>query len=46
MQPNFDQITPRRNTRSIKWDYVEGDGELFPLRQKYDPLDPQALLPL
>jgi cystathionine beta-lyase len=46
MQPDFDQITPRRNTRSIKWDYVEDDGVLYPLREKRDPLDPEALLPL
>ncbi len=46
MKVDFDQITPRINTRSIKWDTIEESGQLHPRQDARDPLDPEALLPL
>ena len=46
MKVDFDQITPRTGTRSIKWDTIEASGQLRPRTGASDPLDPQALLPL
>lgn len=46
MKVNFDHITPRANTRSIKWDFVEESDQLRPRFDSRDPLDPDALLPL
>jgi cystathionine beta-lyase len=43
---DFDQITPRFNTRSIKWDTIEESGQLHPRLDARDPLDPEVLLPL
>lgn len=46
MSADFNQITPRTNTRSIKWDHIEESGQLQPRPANLDPLDPEALLPL
>jgi cystathionine beta-lyase len=46
MKIDFDQITPRINTRSIKWDYIEEHGLLRPRQGAGDALDEESLLPL
>jgi cystathionine beta-lyase len=46
MKIDFDHITPRTNTGSIKWEYIDERGQLTPLARTPYPLDEASLLPL
>ncbi len=46
MQYNFDQIIPRHNTNSVKWEIIK-KGDEYTFRQPPEnPLDPDHILPL